>query len=1080
MKTKTILFLVFLFSCVQLFAQKDEYDPFEGNYELLKTCELVLCFDDTASNSVIFMDNNEKDSILKSQENPVSIPKEALLKDVIAADFDGDELDEIVVCYYNTAASDTSIELYYYDKNKSSGSITGKLLFSLPHTYEYGPIRVEKGNFDDDKNHELVLAFVKNEKIEFRIFNINDSEAEEFIDLVSDTLKHELASSARFDIICNDFTGNNHDEIILVKSTSLLRENIGSYRITMGFKIGIYTVSGSNLTLNDSYNLEYVNKFSGDLDHTKSAYLEGLHITKGDFENNGINEIAIGFIYKADLQRDPGTFYYEYRSQYFWTVAKPLRINPDLTIEEGEFYNINEWHHSKRTVDGTVNSYGKSTLGTSAVTCADLNNQGGEELIFANTKYIMIVEIDTNLSLNVLSTTDNFSVFGTNSHQPLRVASLYFDTTSICIKPHIITYRFESDPYNVIATQTMPFPQSNAHLCIYEPVLGESGEVESIEMIQEYELTSTESLSYLENNLLEVPDFDGGFLLGSPNKIIKNIIQPTIIINAPPTHFDIINGETYDVNYLTSSEVNPEFYTRFITTISSENVVSTDLNRSWGVSAAASAGGSIGLYKVKATVKASYGQDFAESNTTTNSISVTQESTASTDDKILGLKSEYHIYEYPVYVEGEKLGNMLSSIPVYEAPVWKESKNSELVDFVYSHEPQNIMSYPYYDDLSSNPNILSEFNTFIQNTGFSISNSSDESWTLEYATISSEIIEKQASFGLSVGVKASGTGWSAAVTGNYNQSNLSSHSTTIGEGFMINVNFDKLDDSFGETGYTLYPYLYWSKCGALVLDFKVDINPYNSWWSEKYGQYPDPAFILPWRLDPEKNHTLTNESKRMLTRDIRVYPTNPQTGDTITITAMVRNFSLADNLETQIKFYHGDPRNGGKLITDINEESHKTIANIASRKIQTISFQWICPEDLYEMPWIFAVIDPDNLVEEIHENNNIGFAALSNELPQYIPVTTEKQEIKNTIKTNIFPVPASSEITITFSLVERTHVIIDFYNELGQKVETCFKGNLQEGHHSIQTETGKLPDGIYFCKTIAGNTESIKKFLIRK
>ena len=105
-------------------------------------------------------------------------------------------------------------------------------------------------------------------------------------------------------------------------------------------------------------------------------------------------------------------------------------------------------------------------------------------------------------------------------------------------------------------------------------------------------------------------------------------------------------------------------------------------------------------------------------------------------------------------------------------------------------------------------------------------------------------------------------------------------------------NFDKIDKNIGEVEYTLQPYVYWSKNGALVIDYNVDLT--GQWWEENYGQKPDPAFIMPFRYGPEKGNTYEYESKRILTSDIRYFPFDPLPGDTITILTAVRNFSLKD------------------------------------------------------------------------------------------------------------------------------------------------------------------------------------------
>jgi hypothetical protein len=47
-------------------------------------------------------------------------------------------------------------------------------------------------------------------------------------------------------------------------------------------------------------------------------------------------------------------------------------------------------------------------------------------------------------------------------------------------------------------------------------------------------------------------------------------------------------------------------------------------------------------------------------------------------------------------------------------------------------------------------------------------------------------------------------------------------------------------------------------------------TPRKSSWGQQYATRSDPAFILPWRLDPEKGLALANESQRQLTREIAI------------------------------------------------------------------------------------------------------------------------------------------------------------------------------------------------------------------
>lgn len=91
--------------------------------------------------------------------------------------------------------------------------------------------------------------------------------------------------------------------------------------------------------------------------------------------------------------------------------------------------------------------------------------------------------------------------------------------------------------------------------------------------------------------------------------------------------------------------------------------------------------------------------------------------------------------------------------------------------------------------------------------------------------------------------------------------------------------------SIGEVRYTLTPYTYWTQNGTLVLDYAVQPELQTgggtqTWWYDNYNSQ-DPAFILPWRYDPEKGENLQDQRKRRQTKSIMVYPQEAETGDTL-------------------------------------------------------------------------------------------------------------------------------------------------------------------------------------------------------
>ena len=114
-----------------------------------------------------------------------------------------------------------------------------------------------------------------------------------------------------------------------------------------------------------------------------------------------------------------------------------------------------------------------------------------------------------------------------------------------------------------------------------------------------------------------------------------------------------------------------------------------------------------------------------------------------------------------------------------------------------------------------------------------------------------------------------------------------------------------------------------------------------------------------------------------LTKDILFDPPNAQAGEVVTITTRLHNYSLlATGSRPAVRFYLGDPDQGGALIIGINGQSEVlTDAPIPARGQAIVRMSWQVPEGL-RYPRIYAVIDPGGQIAEIHEDNNKAYSIL--------------------------------------------------------------------------------------------------------
>lgn len=185
--------------------------------------------------------------------------------------------------------------------------------------------------------------------------------------------------------------------------------------------------------------------------------------------------------------------------------------------------------------------------------------------------------------------------------------------------------------------------------------------------------------------------------------------------------------------------------------------------------------------------------------------------------------------------------------------------------------------------------------------------------------------------------------------GSYGESHLSTQRIETSSATSLHV---KLAQIPNEDSYTVQPYTYWAKGGYLVVDYLVHTGT-AALWHNVYNK-PDPAFNLPWR------DGACGEERKLQTREITFSPAKPRNGDTVTISATVRNYSpVGTNRSLTVRFYNADPAMGDQQIgTD------QTIARLNPRETTTVQTQWVAHGDGPQK--IYAVIDPGNQIAEAY------------------------------------------------------------------------------------------------------------------
>ncbi|MHB1688474.1 MAG: carboxypeptidase regulatory-like domain-containing protein [Ignavibacteriaceae bacterium] len=81
---------------------------------------------------------------------------------------------------------------------------------------------------------------------------------------------------------------------------------------------------------------------------------------------------------------------------------------------------------------------------------------------------------------------------------------------------------------------------------------------------------------------------------------------------------------------------------------------------------------------------------------------------------------------------------------------------------------------------------------------------------------------------------------------------------------------------------------------------------------------------------------------------------------------------------------------------------------------------------------------------------------------------------------NNYPNPFNPSTIIGFSVPYSSHVTLDIFNVLGQKVAELVNNNLAAGHYSYSFDASKLSSGVYLYRLQTGNFVSVKKMVLSK
>jgi hypothetical protein len=211
-------------------------------------------------------------------------------------------------------------------------------------------------------------------------------------------------------------------------------------------------------------------------------------------------------------------------------------------------------------------------------------------------------------------------------------------------------------------------------------------------------------------------------------------------------------------------------------------------------------------------------------------------------------------------------------------------------------------------------------------------------------------------------------------------------------------------------------------------------------------------------------------------------PIEPEAGDVVTIRVRVHNWSLLPTPgPVEVQFFMGDPAAGGTPIVGTQGETSVFVEQLTDRGSGRAQIQWQIPEGIGFFPRIYAVLDPEGTIDEIHEDNNKGWTVLNVASgPTDVEDDRPGELAASPAIYQNYPNPFTGVTTIAFDLPRPERTTIQVLDLLGREVSRVVDQVFDAGSYNVQFDARGLSSGVYLFRLVAGKTVETRPMTVVK